>query len=360
MSTQERLDLIKNVTEEIVTEDELKALLAKKRRPVAYDGFEPSGFAHIGSGLLRAINLEELQKAGIKFKILMADWHAWINNKLGGDLEAIQNAGNYFIAVWKAVGIKDVDVIWASDLVEDPNYWKKVILVAKQTTMNRAERAISIMGRKEGEMKETAQLFYPMMQVADIFHLDVDIAQLGMDQRRAGMLAREVADRLKWKKPIVAGHHMLMGLEGVKKPEGYESSQKLDQEISSKMSKSKPDTAIFIHDGEEDIRRKLSKAFCPAKIVENNPIMEYNKYIIFKKMKSVTVERDSKFGGDLKYKSYEEMENDFVNGALHPVDLKVATAVNMNNVIEPVRKYFEKNSKAKQTYEKLLESEITR
>lgn len=360
MSVQKRLDLIKGVAEEIVTEEELKNLLEKNPHPVAYDGFEPSGFAHLGSGILRAINLEDLQKAGIKFKILIADWHAWINNKLGGDLEKIQKAGEYFIEVWKGAGVKKIEIIWASDLVTDEEYWKKVVLVAKNTTMQRAERAISIMGRKAGEMKDTAQLFYPMMQVADIFQLGVDITQLGVDQRRACILAREISEKLKWRKPVVVSHHMLMGLEGVKQPEGYDENQKLDLEVSSKMSKSKPDTAIFVHDSETEVERKLSKAFCPEKVAENNPVLEYNKYIIFKKMKNVKIEREKKFGGDVVYKSYEKMEADFVDGKLHPTDLKNSTAENLNKIIEPVRSHFEKNNKAEELYNSIKENKITR
>jgi len=359
MNVEKRLELIKGVAEEIITEDELRNLLEEKKNPVAYDGFEPSGLAHIGSGILRAINLEDMMDAGLKFTILVADWHAWINNKLGGDLDRIQQAGRYLTEVWKAAGVRGVNIQWASDIVEDRDYWTKVVQVAKSVTLNRAERAISIMGRKAGEMKETAQLFYPMMQVADVFDLDVDITQLGVDQRRAGILAREVADKLKWKKPVVVSHHMLMGLGGVKIPEGYDENAKWDAEISSKMSKSKPDTAIFVHDSEENIRRKISNAFCPPSPT-NNPVLEYNQYIIFKKMNRVKIERDKKFGGDVEYGDYKDMMNDYIQNKLHPMDLKNSTATNLNKIIEPVRKHFEKDSKARELYRVLSETEVTR
>ena len=360
MSTQERFDLISGVAEEVVSRDELWELLDKRPCITAYDGFEPSGAAHIGSGILRAINIEQLQKAGVDFKILIADWHAWINNKLGGDLEAIENAGNYFIAVWKAVGVKKVDVFWASDMVKEEGYWKKVVLVGKNTTLNRAQRAISIMGRRQGDMKDTAQLLYPLMQVADVFHLGVDMTQLGLDQRRAGMLAREVADKMKWRKPIVVSHHMLMGLSGKKQPEGKDEDAVLDSEISSKMSKSEPGSAIFVHDSKESIARKLDGAFCPAKVVKDNPVLEYNRHIVFRKMDGVKVERDNKFGGDVVYRTYAEMERDFESGNLHPADLKASTAENLNKIVAPVRKYFERNSKARELFEKLKETAMTK
>lgn len=394
MDVEKRLALIRGVAEEIVTEDELRGLLTKTAHPLAYDGFEPSGFAHLGSGLMRAINIEDLQKAGLKFKILIADWHAWINNKLGGDLETIKKAGEYFVEVWKAAGVEKVEIVWASDLVSDEDYWKKVILVAKNTTLARSTRAISIMGRSQGELKDTAQLFYPMMQVADAFHLDVDICQLGLDQRRSGILAREVAERLKWKKPVIVSHHMLRGLDAIipaeRKVEGgkasievmkkdlqglppgryevgvsaqgqqFDDDARVDFQIRSKMSKSKPDTAIFVHDTAGEIRRKIGKAFCPVKVAENNPILEYNRYIIFRRLKTVKVERDRKFGGDLTYKSYADMEKDFVGGGLHPVDLKNSTADSLDKIIAPIRRHFEKSDKAGRLYQVVKGADVTR
>lgn len=47
------------------------------------------------------------------------------------------------------------------------------------------------------------------------------------------------------------------------------------------MSKSDPDSAIFMEDTAKDVERKIKKAFCPEKIVEGNPILDYCKSIIF-------------------------------------------------------------------------------
>ncbi|MBI4154445.1 tyrosine--tRNA ligase, partial [Candidatus Woesearchaeota archaeon] len=93
MNVEKRLALIKQVGEEIVTEEELRQLLETKTHPVAYDGFEPSGLAHLPFAVYRTINLEDMLKAGVHFKLYLADWFAWINNKMGGDLEAIRKVG---------------------------------------------------------------------------------------------------------------------------------------------------------------------------------------------------------------------------------------------------------------------------
>jgi tyrosyl-tRNA synthetase len=362
MDLETKLELIKRVGEEIITEQELRELLETKEHPIAYDGFEPSGTAHIAFAVYRAINLEDLIKAGVHFKLWIADYFGWINNKMGGDLEKIKLAGKYFVEVWKAAGVdmNKVEVLWASSAVTDEEYWKKVILIAKNTTLNRSMRAISIMGRKMGELKDTAQLFYPMMQTADIFWLKADICQLGLDQRRANILAREVGPKLGWWKPVVVSHHMLIGLEGMKKPEGFDEKEQFDVEISSKMSKSKPETCIFIHDSKEDIQRKISKAYCPEKVVENNPILDYSKHIIFRKFKTLKIERPAKFGGDLEVSDYGELERMFRLGQIHPLDLKNSVADALDKIIKPIRDHFEKDRKARELYELVKQEKVTR
>ena len=358
MDTDTRLRLITGVGEEVITEGELRQLLETNDHPVAYDGFEPSGLAHLPFGVFRPLLLKDLLKAGLKFKLWLADWFALINNKMGGDLSAIHSVGEYFIEVWKAAGVENVQFLWASKEM-DQEYWKKVLLVAKHTTVQRATRALTIMGRKEGEMQAVAQYFYPVMQTTDVFHLNVDITQLGVDQRRACILAREVAPKLGRKPPVVVSHHMLMGLEGVKQPEGFESDAARDQEISSKMSKSRPQTAIFVHDSKEEIQKKLQSAFCqPGN--SQTPLLDYAKHIVFRAFKEVAVERPKKFGGDITFSSYPELEKAFLEEKLHPLDLKAATTVYMDKLISPIRKHFETSPKAKKLYETVRQAHITR
>ncbi len=362
MDAETRFELIAGVGEEIVTKAELRELVETKEKITAYDGFEPSGLAHLPVGVFRPLLLRDLMKAGVHFKLLLADTFAWINNKLCGDLEKIRKCGEYFVEVWKAAGVdmNKVEVIWHKEFFDDPEYWKKVILIAKNHTIQRGLRALTIAGRVGKLSNPTAFLFYPSMQCADIFQLDVDICQLGLDQRKVNMLAREIADKLKWRKPVIVSHHMLMGLQGPKKTEGFDKNEKIDKEISSKMSKSKPDSAIFVHDSYEEIVRKLKKAYCPARVVEDNPVLEYVKHIIFRAFSDFKVERPPKYGGDSIYGSYEEVEKDYKEGKLHPLDLKMAVASYLEGLIKPIREHFEKNRKAKELYEFIKSVEITR
>ncbi|MFH1978625.1 MAG: tyrosine--tRNA ligase [Candidatus Aenigmatarchaeota archaeon] len=361
MDIQTRLDLIRGVGEEIITATELHHLLETKTHPHAYDGFEPSGLAHLPFGVFRPLLLKDLLKAGVKFTLYLADYFAWINKKMGGDLEKIRKVGEYFIEVWKAAGVDTTKVkfVWNSEVM-DKEYWKKVLLISKNTSLKRTTRALTIMGRKEGELQETAQYFYPMMQTADIFHLKADICQLGLDQRRANMLAREVGPKLGWHKPVVVSHHMLMGLEGAKTPEGYETDAVYDAEISSKMSKSKPSSAIFVHDSTEEIKKKISGAYCSPKDVINNPMLDYSKHLILRKFGQMEIKRDKKFGGDLFFEKYEDLEKIFLEGKLHPMDLKNTVADYLDQMISPVRTHFTKTKKARDLVEFVKKQEITR
>ncbi len=358
MDVQARFNLIRQVAEEIVTEAELKELLEAKKHPIAYDGFEPSGQMHIAQGILRSINVNKMLKAGVTFKMLVADWFAWMNNKLGGDFDKIRITGDYFIEMWKASGmdVEGVNFIWSKDLVTQEGHWKTTIDIARNSTIQRIVRTSQIMGRKSTETLTAAQIIYPCMQAADIFHLKCDIAQLGMDQRKVNILAREVGPKLGFWKPVIVSHHMILGLLEPK----TDSKEPEDRLLDLKMSKSKPDSAIFMTDSAEEVNRKISKAYCPERTAKDNPLMEYCRYIIFEKFPSLEVKRPEKFGGDLNIGTYAELEKIYVSGKLHPADLKTATASAINELLQPVREYFQSNAKARNLAEQVKGFKVTR
>ncbi|MBU0757019.1 MAG: tyrosine--tRNA ligase [Nanoarchaeota archaeon] len=358
---QKRLDLIKEVGEEIVQEDELIDILREKKKFVAYDGFEPSGVdIHIAQGLLRAININKMIKAGAHFKIWIADWHAWANNKMGGDLEKIQFVGKYYIEVWKACGLdmENVEFVWASEAMGKKEYWKTVMQIARHSTVNRIVRAGQIMGRGEKEVLQASQIFYPCMQAADIFYLNVDVTQLGMDQRKCGILAREIGPKIGHWKPIVVSHHMLMGLN--QPTENSDEKDKTERTIALKMSKSKPDTAIFMTDLKEEINRKMKKAWCPEGIADENPVLEYFKYIIFEKYEKIIIKRPEKWGGNSKYSTFEELEDAFIKKEVHPMDLKIAVSEYIDELISPIREKITNDPKIAKMREKIRTFEVTR
>jgi len=343
MNINEKVEIIKEFAEEIVTEDELIKLFEKNPHPVAYDGFEPSGRIHIAQGLLRAITVNKLISTGIKFKFYVADWFALLNNKFEGDMKKIRIVGEYFIEVWKACGmdLKNVEFIWASEFIKKhPEYWETVLRLSMNASVNRVLRCGQIMGRDESTENPSAQILYPLMQAADIHHLNADIAQLGMDQRKVNMLARDIFPKLKMTPPVVISHHMLLGLQ-------FQETNKtgIDRKIAMKMSKSKPDTAIFMTDTREEIFNKFKKAYCPEGEEQDNPVLEYAKYIVFEKFKKIIIKRPEKFGGDLTVKSYNELRDLYIKKEIHPLDLKNTLAEYIDELLKPVRKHFKTSKK---------------
>jgi tyrosyl-tRNA synthetase len=351
MDVEKKVQAIKEFAEEIVTEEELASLFKEKKKIIAYDGFEPSGEIHIAQGLLRAITVNKLTSVGINFKFWVADWFALLNNKLGGDLDKIKVVGEYFIEVWKACGMDmdKVEFIWASEFIKKhPEYWETVLKLSMNATVQRVLRCSQIMGREDSINNPASQILYPLMQAADIHHLNADIAQLGLDQRKVNMLARDVFPKLGFKPPVVISHHMLLGLQF-----SAGNLEGIERKIALKMSKSKPETAIFMTDSKEEVVKKFNKAYCPEGIEEDNPVLEYAKYIVFEKFDKIEIKRPEKFGGNVTYKSYESLKNDFTAKKLHPTDLKSAIAEYINLCLEPVREHFRTNEKAKKLLEKV-------
>ena len=358
MDVSKKIEIIRSFAEEIVTEEELVELFKTKKDIIAYDGFEPSGNIHIAQGLMRVITVNKLTSTGIKFKFWVADWFAMLNNKFEGDLEKIKVVGEYFIEVWKASGLdtKNVEFIWASEFIkEHPEYWETVLRLSMNATVQRVLRCGQIMGREDSVNNPAAQILYPLMQAADIHHLKADIAELGLDQRKVNMLARELFPKLGYKAPIVISHHMLMGLQFTES-----NLEGIDKKIAMKMSKSKPDTAIFMTDTKDEVFSKFKKAYCPEGEEKDNPVLEYAKYIVFERYKKIVIERPEKFGGNLEIKSYEELVKLYSEKKIHPMDLKNTIAKYINELLEPVREHFEKNKKAKELYNKVKSYKITR
>jgi tyrosyl-tRNA synthetase len=358
---QEDYDRIFSVGEECISGPELKkTLLAKGRGSDGpgfnlYDGFEPSGRMHIAQGVFKAMNVNKCTTEGTNatFVFWVADWFALMNDKMGGDLEKIKTVGHYLIEVWKAAGMDLTNVVfkWASEEITThaDKYWPTMLDVARRFNITRIKKCCQIMGRLEGSLT-AAQILYPLMQCTDVFFLKADICQLGVDQRKVNMLAREYCDAAKIKhKPIILSHHMLYGL-------------KAGQE---KMSKSDPDSAIFMEDSAEDVERKIMNAYCPmaeqqastpaTDAVEDagkesmqltvdtlkNPCLDYIKNIIFSPAGATFT------AGSTTYTDFESVKTAFLAGDISEEHLKRGLIDELNQMLEPVRSHFTNDEKAR-------------
>ena len=372
-SVDEKVELICRNTEEVIGQEDLKSLLKTGTKLNHYIGFEISGKIHLGTGLMSMLKVKDLLDAGVNCSVFLADWHSWINDKLGGNPEVIKKiAVGYFKEGMKAslmcVGgnLQKLKFVLGSELYHNNDlYWATMIDVSKHTTLSRMVRSITIMGRKEGQAVDFAKLMYPPMQVADIFIQGLHLPHAGMDQRKAHVIARDVADHLSFSplltkdgkqiKPIAIHHPLILGLG---KPPMWPvpKDQLRDLWSAMKMSKSKPSTCIFIHDSEEEIKKKINKAFCPEKEIEFNPIIDWTEKLIFPVQGKLKIKRPKKFGGDKTYSTIESLKKEFSSGKLHPVDLKSGVAESLIEILKPARKHFSKGNPKKmlEDLEKLM------
>jgi tyrosyl-tRNA synthetase len=343
-----------------------------------YIGFEISGQIHIGTGLMTALKVKALQSAGIKCSIYLANYHTWLNKKLDGKMDTIIAVKNqYFEPVFKKtceiVGC-DIDLIefvgaeklYNSQSSNGYQFLDYMLKAAQNLTLARVSKSITVTGKKQGETVQFALLNYPVMQVADAFFMQTHLVHAGIDQRKCHVLMREVANAMdegfelkigdSLIKPIAMHHALLLSL-GV---DPASVSKRITTDVdddSMKMSKSKPDSAVWVHDDLVEIQRKLKKAYCPMvkpeqtnEEIENeqkfNPILNWCENLIFKAGKVVEIIRPEKFGGNVSYNSYENLKQDYYTNKLHPMDLKDAVARCLASWFEPILNYTNNEGKA--------------
>jgi tyrosyl-tRNA synthetase len=310
------METIKNGTLEVVTEEELREKI-QKDKPIAYIGYEPSGNVHLGHAIT-VKKMIDIQKAGFKVKILLADLHAYLNGK--GSLEEISEISKYNMRCFRALGLsEETEFIMGSSYQTKEDYTYKVYELALSTTLTRAKRSMAQITRDSKDHK-VAEVVYPLMQVLDMIFLEVDLALGGMEQRKIHMLARESIPKMGYEAPVCVHTPLLHGTDG-----------------SDKMSSSK-ENYIAIDDEPDAIKKKLQKSYCPQGMVEGNPVIEIAEHFIFTEDETLLIERPPKFGGNLELNHAELIES-YGKGELHPLDLKNSVSKRLIEILEPVREY---------------------
>ena len=325
-------DLITRNAEEVITEEEVHELAESASGRRAYVGYEPSGVLHLGH-MLTANKLIDLQRAGFEVVILLADVHAYLNDK--GTFEEIRWTAERMREQFLAYGLETdrTEFVYGSDYQLDEDYVLDLHALALETTINRAQRAMAEI--QSGETAKVSHLVYPLMQALDIEYLDLDLAVGGMDQRKVHVLAREVLPELGYPSPTALHTPILADLAtGV-----------------GKMSSSTGVT-ISMEDSTTDIEEKVTGAFCPPTRDPDpdadgndreNPVLQLFQYHVFPRFESVTVERPDEYGGDVTYDSYEELAAALEGGDLHPADAKGALATTLDELIAPGREKLQEN-----------------
>ncbi len=341
MDSKTRLDLITGAAQEVVGVEHLESRIADGGTIRAYVGFEPSGKAHVGWKVL-ATNLRRMLDADVNVLIFLADWHAWVNDKFGGDMDKIQTTGKYMEEVFRALlghpkegeGPGELRFAYASEVMDSGDYWARVLRCSKNMSLARARRTFSIMGRDEASGDgDLSKFFYPAMQAADIFEMNIDLAIGGMDQRKAHMYMREVADHWNWTKATCIHTPIISGLKS--------AGARMDS-FDHKMSKSDPSGAILLHDTPEKMRKKMRKAYLDVE-QDDSPIYELLQHIILPEQGHITVTPKPEYGDPSTYDSLDGFIAAVKSGAIHPLDAKFAVADAISAGLESMRNHFEAN-----------------
>jgi len=323
MTPREKFELIKRNTAEIVQEDELLDLLKKKKQPVAYIGNAPTGRIHIGYFFWLS-KVADFLKAGLKFKILLADVHAHLDDQKT-PWELLDYRVEYYketlTGMLEALGIstENLEFVRGSSFQLNKDYTMDMYRLSALNTFSRCKRAASEVVRF-GDEPKLSGFIYPILQALDEEYLQTDIQFGGLDQRKILMFARENLPKLGYKARVEIMNPLMPSLSG------------------GKMSSSDEKSKIDVLDSAEDVTRKIKQAHCVTGEVEGNGLLAFVKQVIFPLKQKFTIERPEKFGGNSEYTDYQSLADDFAAKKVHPLDLKNSLAKELNELLDPVRK----------------------
>ena len=303
-----------------------------------YVGYEPSGKAHIG-WLVQSLTLRRILDSGGNVLIFLADWHAWVNDKFGGDMDKIRTTARYMEEIFRVLlgnpaegeGSGELRFLYASELMESGDYWATVLRCSKNMSLARVRRTFSIMGRGEDAADDdTSKFFYPAMQAADIFEMHIDIAIGGMDQRKAHMYMRDVADRYGWTKATCVHTPIISSLKA--------SGARMES-FDHKMSKSDPGNAILLHDSPESLREKMGEAFLEIGNPDS-PVFEIARHIVLPNSGSIQVNPNPEYGEPSIWGDLQSFIDAVADGSVPPLDAKMAVADGLAEALAPVSEHF--------------------
>lgn len=325
MDFEKRFDLVKRNAAEILTEEELKKLLKEKEHPSVYLGTAITGAPHIGY-FVWVLKLADFLKAGFKVKLMLADLHGALDNT---PWDLLEKRYKYYSKVipmmFDSIGvdIKNFEIVKGSDFEMKKEYMHDLLRYSTVIAAHDAQRSAAEVV-KFGDNPKLSGFIYPLMQSLDEEYLEVDMQYGGVDQRKIFVFSRENLPKIGYKPRIEFMTPLVPGL------------------IGKKMSASDMKSKIDLLDDEKTVEEKISGAYCPEGIVEDNGVLAFAKYVIMvlkgDKKEKFVVERPQKFGEKLEFKNYEELEKAFAEKKLHPLDLKKAVAGEINSLLRPLQK----------------------
>ncbi|KAL8277125.1 hypothetical protein RQP46_010453 [Phenoliferia psychrophenolica] len=344
---QRKLELITQNLQEVLGEDQIKAILAEGRNPVCYWGTAPTGRPHLGYFVPLA-KLGDFLQAGVEVKILLADVHAFLDN-MKAPIELVAHRVVYYRELLKAVftslhlPLDLVKFVVGSSYQYDREYNIDQLKLCAMTSERDAKKAGAEVV-KQTESPPLSGLLYPLLQALDEQYLDVDFQFGGVDQRKIFTYAELYLPRLGYKKRAHLMNKMVPGLAG------------------GKMSSSDPNSKIDFLDGPDVVKSKIKKALCEPGVVEGNGIIAFVRSVIIpigELMKGqgrgservwaeggddiIFTTNDTRKGEVLHFKSADELEQAYADGKIFPEVIKASLVLAINALLAPIQETLKNN-----------------
>lgn len=315
--------ILRNLSEVLTKEDFEK--LMKKRYKSVYWGTAPTGKPHAGY-FVPLMKIADFLNAGFQVKILFADLHAALDNT---PWEKLEKRYSYYKKViplmLNSLGVKtnNLEFIKGSSFQFSKKYVEDLFKLLSLTSVRDSNKAASEVV-KMGDNPRVSGLIYPLMQALDEEYLGVDSQLGGTDQRKIMVLAREKLPKIGYSARVEFMNPLVPGLVG------------------EKMSASNKKSRIDLLDSADELKKKINGSHCVFGDL-NNGVISFLKYVVMvlkeDKKESFVIERPEKYGGNLEYSSYEDLEKDFVSKQIHPMDLKNALSRELDKLLIPIRKH---------------------
>jgi len=341
MTIDERIELITSGLAEVmnpeVSDQKMREIL--RERPLRiYWGTATTGAPHIAY-FIPLTQLGQFLKAGCEVVILLADIHSVLD--AGKTPWELTNAR---VAYYKAiittmlravnVPVERLTFVRGSDFQLSKDYTLDVYKLCAATSLREAKKAGAEVVKQE-ENPKLAPILYPLLQALDEEYLKVDAQFGGVDQRKIFAYASDFLKKVcNYESRIHLMNPICPGLNG------------------PKMSSSEGGKIDCLESAKQ-VKKKINAAHCvEAEVIVTNPktgetslngILAFNKFVVypcFLDGEPLIMERKEQ--EPLTLPTYQDLEDAFGAGLIHPKDLKDSTAGHINRVLDFCRAEFQK------------------
>ncbi|NCD01227.1 tryptophan--tRNA ligase [bacterium] len=216
-------------------------------------GIRPTASLTIANLIGAAFPLLELQKTDNEILVFVATMHGLTDHEPKEVVSSVDDIVKDYLAL--GLDPKRIIIFDQRDVRRQVALLK--LYLERHITVNRACRVPTLKEKlKKGQNPEQANVLlmnYPVMMAADILLQEAEIVPVGKDQYSHMEIAKELCDSFNSK----YGKNVLIRSEALNRKEPVNI---LALSGEGKMSKTKPETAIFLNDEASVIKKKIMKA----------------------------------------------------------------------------------------------------